>query len=87
MSRLLRLGPSSHQTPYEFSETLGREFPGTSGLARTISRAYVRERFSPRAADHTERVAVQKAWDSLRGHLVRSLPTRQVRGWVSRRKR
>lgn len=87
LSRFLRLGPAAHQTPYEFSETLGREFPGTSSLARTISRGYVRERFSPRPADHTERVAVQKAWDALRGRLVRSLPTRQVRGWVSRRKR
>jgi hypothetical protein len=48
LSRFLRLGPASHQTPYEFSETLGREFPGTSSLARTISRGYVRERFSPR---------------------------------------
>jgi hypothetical protein len=87
LSRLLRLGPASHQTPYEFSETLGREFPGTSSFARTISRAYVRERFSPRQADHTERLAVQRAWDSLRRRLLRSLPTRQARGLVSRRKK
>ncbi|MDQ5823366.1 MAG: DUF3488 and transglutaminase-like domain-containing protein [Chloroflexota bacterium] len=87
MSRLLRLGPSSHQTPYEFSETLGREFPGTSGLARTISRAYVRERFSPRAADPGERQAAQRAWDALRARLVRSFPARQLRGVTKRRKR
>ncbi|MEA2573147.1 MAG: hypothetical protein QOH93_445 [Chloroflexia bacterium] len=87
MSRLLRLGPSSHQTPYEFSESLGREFPGSSGLARTISRAYVRERFSPRPTEPSERQAVQKAWDSLRGRLVRSLPARQLRGIRSRRRK
>ena len=87
MSRLLRLGPSSHQTPYEFSETLGREFPGTSGLARTISRAYVRERFSPRTPDPGERQAAQRAWDALRRRLVRSFPARQLRGLISRRKR
>ncbi|MDQ3928986.1 MAG: transglutaminaseTgpA domain-containing protein [Chloroflexota bacterium] len=86
MSRFLRLGPSSHQTPYEFSETLGREFPGTSGFARTISRAYVRERFSPRAADPSERQAAQRAWDSLRGRLMRSLPARQLRGLKRRRR-
>lgn len=87
MSRLLRLGPSSHQTPYEFSETLGREFPGTSSLARTISRAYVRERFSPRTPDPRERQAAQRAWDALRRRLVRSFPARQLRGLSSRRKR
>lgn len=87
VSRLLRLGPSSHQTPYEFSETLGREFPGSSSFARTISRAYVREKFSPRPPDSSERQAVQRAWDSLRGRLLRSFPARQIRGLTSRRKR
>lgn len=87
LARLLRLGPPSHQTPYEFSETIGREFPGTGTFARTISRAYVRERFSPRPADTNERRTVQRAWDAMRGRLLRSLPGRRVRGLVSRRKR
>jgi transglutaminase-like putative cysteine protease len=87
MARFLRLGPPSHQTPYEFSETVGREFPGTSALARTISRGYVREKFSPRGPDVSERQAVQRAWNSLRVRLLRSFPARQVRGLRSRRKR
>jgi len=44
-SKLLRAGPAPYQTPYEYSEALSREVQGTGLYARTIARAYVRERF------------------------------------------
>lgn len=85
-ARLLRLGPSAHQTPYEFSETLGRELPGTGLFARTIARAYVKDRYSPARLDAPDQLAVGRAWTSLRGRLWRSLPSRQLRR-IGRRKR
>lgn len=80
-ARLLRLGPSAHQTPYEFSEALGRELPGTGLFARTIARAYVRDRYSKAHSKSavTDQIAVSRAWGSLRGYLWRSLPRMQVR--------
>ncbi|MDQ6693100.1 MAG: DUF3488 and transglutaminase-like domain-containing protein, partial [Chloroflexota bacterium] len=76
-SGLLRLRPVDGQTPYEFSENLGREVPGTALFARTVSRAYVREQFSKQSLETSERVAARRAWDSLRGRLLRSLPARE----------
>ncbi len=78
-ARLLRLGPSAHQTPYEFSEALARELPGTGLFARTISRAYVRERYSPKASGPTDKLAVHQAWNALHRKLWRSMPARQLR--------
>jgi transglutaminase-like putative cysteine protease len=86
LSRLLRAGPAAHQTPYEFSESLSREVPGTSLFARTISRAYVREQFGRDALDPAERRNVGTAYDSLRAKLLRSLPGRQVRRIIPRRR-
>src|SRR5207253_3574383 len=76
-ARLLGLGPAVHQTPYEFGEAVAREVPGTSLFTRSITRAYVRERFSPSAPDMSDRAAVHRAWDSLRGRFWRALPARQ----------
>ncbi len=78
-SRLLRAGPAPHQTPYEFSESLSREVPGTSLFARTIARAYVRERFGRDRLDTSERKTVGTAYDRLRVKLLRSMPARQMR--------
>lgn len=86
-AKLLRLGPATHQTPYEFSETLGRELPGTGLFARTIARAYVKDRYSKATSDAPDRLAVGRAWDSLRGHLWRQLPRRQVRRVGARRRK
>lgn len=79
LARLLRLGPAAHQTPFEFSETLAREFPGTGLFARTIARAYVKERYSREQPADEDRVAVNRAYSSLRARLVRSVPMRQLR--------
>lgn len=79
LSKLLRAGPAPHQTPYEFSESLSREVPGTSLFSRTIARAYVREQFSKDALDISERKSVGSAYDNLRGRLLKSMPARQVR--------
>ena len=78
-SRLLHLGPAVHQTPYEFSETLAREVPGTSLFTRSIARAYVRERYGKAALDSGERVNIHRSWDSLRARLLRRVPGRQLR--------
>jgi transglutaminase-like putative cysteine protease len=77
-SRLLRAAPSVHQTPYEYSEALAREFPGTSLFTRAIVRAYVRERFSRDGLGLSERVSVRRAWDSLRARMWRRVPGRQL---------
>jgi transglutaminase-like putative cysteine protease len=84
-SKLLRAGPAAHQTPYEFSESLSREVQGTSLFARTIARAYVRERFSKDGLDQAERKHVGTAYDSLRARLLRSVPGRQVRRILRRK--
>jgi transglutaminase-like putative cysteine protease len=78
-ARLLRAGPAPHQTPYEFSEALARDVPGTSLYARTIARAYVREQFGrdPLASD--ERRNVGNAYNGLRSKLARNWPRRRVR--------
>jgi transglutaminase-like putative cysteine protease len=78
-SKLLRAGPAAHQTPYEYSESLAREIPGTSLYARTIARAYVRERFSREPLEASERRSLGSAYDSLKVRLWRSLPGRQIR--------
>lgn len=83
-SKLLRAGPSPHQTPYEFSESLSREVPGASPFARTIARAYVRERFGRDGLDNNERRTLHNAYDSLRARLWRSLPGRQLRRKLGR---
>jgi len=85
-SRLLRAGPSPHQTPFEYSEALAREVPGSGLYARTIARAYVRERFSRNPLELHERRTLRDAYDSLRARLWRNVPGRQVRR-VSRRGR
>lgn len=79
LSKLMRAGPAPHQTPYEFSESLSREVPGTSLYSRTIARAYVREQFSRDGLDQSERKNVNGAYENLRGKLLKSLPARQVR--------
>jgi len=85
-ARLLRVGPSPHHTPYEFSETLAREVRGASLFTRTIARAYVRERYGRDALPITERISVRRAWDSLRSRLWRMLPSRQFRRLMQRRR-
>jgi transglutaminase-like putative cysteine protease len=78
-ARVLRIRPGSHQTPYEFTEALAREVPGTSLLARRITRAYVRERYAPPSEDLTERTGADSAWRSLWPRLLRYLPARHLR--------
>lgn len=78
-SRFLKLGPSAHQTPYEFSETLSREVPGTSQFTKSIARAYVRERFGRTPVSLNERHTLNRAWTSLRGRMVRTLPSSRLR--------
>ena len=78
-SRLLRAGPAAHQTPYEYSEALAREVQGTGLYARTIARAYVRERFGRDPLEAPERRSLSLAYTSLRARLWRSVPGRQLR--------
>jgi transglutaminase-like putative cysteine protease len=82
-SRLLRAGPAPHQTPYEYSEALAREVQGTGLHARTIARAYVRERFGRDPLEPAERRSLSMAYQSLRARLWRSLPGRQLRRVLS----
>lgn len=76
-ARLLRISPALYQTPYEFSESLAREVPGTSLFTRTIARAYVRERFGRGMLQPDEKSSAYRAWASLRGRLLRTMPARQ----------
>jgi hypothetical protein len=78
-SRLLKAGPAPHQTPYEYSEALAREVQGTGLYARTIARAYVRERFGRDPLETGERRSLGLAYHSLRTRLWRSMPGRQLR--------
>jgi transglutaminase-like putative cysteine protease len=85
-ARFLGIAPNSHQTPYEFADSVAREVPGTSLFTRSISRAYVRERFSKQGLPVSEKTSVYRAWESLRGRFVRALPARQFRRASHRRK-
>jgi hypothetical protein len=87
-ARLLGLGPAAYQTPYEFGDTVSREVPGTSLFARTITRAYVHERFARGGAEGAaaDRIAVNRAWESLRGKFWRAVPARQIRRAYRRRR-
>ncbi|MFL5735648.1 MAG: DUF3488 and DUF4129 domain-containing transglutaminase family protein [Chloroflexia bacterium] len=85
-AQLLGVGPAPHQTPYEFGDTVSREVPGTALFARTITRAYVQERFSRAGGVSPDRIAVNRAWSSLRGKLWRAMPARQMRRAHRRRK-
>jgi hypothetical protein len=85
-ARLLGLGPAVYQTPYEFGDTVAREIPGTSLFARTITRAYVYERFSRGGDEPSDRAAVNRAWESLRGKFWRAVPARQIRRAYRRRR-
>ena len=86
-ARLLGIGPAAHQTPYEFGESVAREVPGTALFTRSITRAYVRERFSREELDVSDRVASLRAWDSLRSRLFRALPGRQIKRAMPRTRR
>ncbi|HET9495717.1 MAG TPA: transglutaminaseTgpA domain-containing protein [Chloroflexia bacterium] len=86
LSRLLRAGPAAHQTPFEYGESLSREVPGTTLFARTITRAYVRERYGRDPLDVDERRTLHGAYASLRGRLLKSLPARRLLGLTKRRK-
>jgi hypothetical protein len=85
-AKLLRAGPAPYQTPYEFSESLSRDVPGTSIFARTIARAYVREQFGRDPLDSAERRNVNVAYTGLRTRLVRQWPRRRVRRILRRTK-
>jgi transglutaminase-like putative cysteine protease len=85
-ARFLGFGPTTHQTPYEFADQVAREVPGTSLFSRSITRAYVRERFSRDGLPTGERIPVVRAWESLRGRLLRAVPARQFKR-ASRRRR
>ena len=66
--------------------------PASLALAAEASfadyfRAYVRERFSRSDLDTSERVTALRAWDGLRGRLLRALPLRQLRWMRPRRRR
>jgi hypothetical protein len=78
-SKLLRAGPAPHQTPFEYSESLAREVPGTGLYTRTIARAYVRERFGRESLDMSERNSLGHAYAALKARLWKSLPGRQLR--------
>ena len=78
-ARLLGIGPAAYQTPYEFSEAVAREVPGTGLFTRSIARAYVQERFSKSGIAVTDKIAIRRAWDSLRNRFWRALPFRQVK--------
>jgi hypothetical protein len=86
LSKLLRAGPAAHQTPFEYSESLSREVPGTSLFTRTITRAYVREQYGREQLRFDERRTVNSAYQSLRGKLLKSLPARRLRALTSRRR-
>ena len=85
-SKLLRAGPAPHQTPFEYSESLSREVPGTTLFTRTITRAYVREKYGRERLRTDEKRTVNNAYHSLRGKLLKSLPARQLRGLTRRRR-
>jgi hypothetical protein len=78
-SRLLRLRPQPHQTPYEFTESLVREVPGAAPFARQITRAYVRGRYARPANALGESSTLRQTWEALRGRIVRSVPRGAVR--------
>jgi transglutaminase-like putative cysteine protease len=73
-ARLLRLRPQTHQTPYEFTESLAREVPGAAPYARQITRAYVRGRYARPLSDPAQKATLARTWESLRSRIVRSVP-------------
>jgi transglutaminase-like putative cysteine protease len=86
LSKLLRAGPAAHQTPFEYSESLSREVPGTTLFTRTITRAYVREKYGRDRLGADEQRSVNTAYRSLRGRLLKSLPARRLLALTRRRK-
>jgi transglutaminase-like putative cysteine protease len=85
-SKLLRAGPAAHQTPFEYSESLAREVPGTSLFTRTITRAYVREQYGRDSLGTDEKRTLNNAYQSLRGKLLKSLPGRRLRSLTRKRR-
>jgi transglutaminase-like putative cysteine protease len=73
-ARLLRLRPQPYQTPYEFTESLAREVPGSAPFARQITRAYVRGRYSRPTGEKAQKATLAKSWEALRSRIVRSVP-------------
>lgn len=78
-ARILRVRPGAHQTPYEFTEALVREVPGTALLARQITRAYVKGRYSRPTTKDGQKAALAPAWEALRGKFLRTIPAKSVR--------
>ena len=66
---MLGIGPAAHQTPYEFGDAMAREVPGTSLFTRSIAKGYVQERYSKDGLRVDEKIALHRAWDSLRSRL------------------
>ena len=74
MSRLGRLAGfkrDAHQTPAEYSATLGAVLPAIAAPARQIGQAYSADRYGMRRLTEEDQTEIGQAWKGIRGNLIR----------------
>ncbi len=69
----------SHQTVFEYANSLGRALPRAHEQVAAIARARVIETYSPRRPSDTEARAARLAWRPVAWELLRRMPRRIVR--------
>ena len=70
LARLASLGPSEHQTPYQFGTELTRSVPATDGAVSVVVEAYVRHRYGNKQLSSDDQLRLSSAWVDLRYPLL-----------------
>lgn len=81
LASMVGMAPKSWQTPYEYSNKLGQQFPSQASSLSHLTDLFVRERWgSPRHRPHDQELsAVQQHWRTLRSLFWRLLVQRLKR--------
>ena len=73
LARLASLGPSEHQTPYQFGAALGQSVPAADGPVSVVVESYVRHRYGNKKLSSEEQRRLSSAWLQLRYPLLRRI--------------
>ncbi len=77
--------PDATMTPVEYARELGRVAPAVRRPARVVADLYESEQYGPSPTDQSTARQAKRAWTETRNAMMRSLPTKRLKAWRSRR--
>lgn len=77
LASLSRNGPSPSQTPYEYSDFLGKTIPENSADVARIAEAYTSMRFGRKEKGGRDSGGIERAWHRVRTRLIRLIVLRR----------